>query len=297
MGVVVKDYLKMTLFYCVIQNFGRLSMEILEWVGWKFLSIVGIVTIIIAAIYGVLHWALVAMLLNYHLATITSLAITAITSMLVVIFFKDNLPYFYDDTEEYVIEEFIIHEEPNLFRITLVIGANLFFIIGIIMKLSWPAWIGLILGGNILWLFCVDIVMAVVISGFEGLEEITNALYSDHMKFILAIALCGLILMGVSSKRSTPVLPIIHPPVKQSKGQWEKFKDSLRAVQQSWQDSIHKLDQQKVEKQKKQLKKLTKGINSDKLKSWLQEVKAKEKKKKIRDALDTIIQHLSKKKK
>ena len=272
-------------------------MEVLEWVGWKFLSIVGIVTIIIVTIYGALSWALVAMLQNHQFSTSIGLAMTAIISITTILLFKDNLPYFYDDIEEYVIEEFIIHEEPNLFRITLVVGTNLLLMAGVAMKLSWPACIGLFLGGNILWLFGVDIVTALIISGLEGLEEITNAFYSDHMKIILAIAVCSLMVVGVSSNwHHSPVLQKPFSSTPQNKGRWEKFKDSLHNMQKSWQNSIHELSQQDIERQKNRLKKLTNGIDSDKLKSWLKQVKAKESKKEIRDALETIIQHLGKKK-
>ncbi len=94
--------------------------------------------------------------------------------------FWEHWPEWYEDIEEDILHELTLHEESEIFRISLVLSILLTTILGILWRCYWPFLLGCSLFGTIICLYIVDIVTYIIIQGWEGISEcVSDTAYSS----------------------------------------------------------------------------------------------------------------------
>lgn len=127
------------------------------------------------------------------------LVITIICSLLSIFIFWDRLPEWYDEVEEDILMELTVHEESDIFRISFGLGSIITFGICVWFNLRWPFFLGIMTAGVAIWLYLVDIIMAIYVYGMDGWDELFSCTHHSCLPGFWLGALVWLLLGIIAS--------------------------------------------------------------------------------------------------
>lgn len=195
-----------------------------------------------------------------------------------------RLDDFLESWEEDFVMELTVHQEPLIFYFTVAAGVFLTFLAGAFFETTWPVTTGLVVAGNFLLLYLVDIVLAIVYEGEEAIFQIFSE--PEHALSMLGTSILVLVIaVGFSYSRYGKIT-------------WQKEDEVVK--EETWRDKIEgfffntkskieeALSSSEKEKAYQELSKILREIDPKELQSWLEELK----KKNPEANLDEIIQKL-----
>ncbi len=171
-----------------------------------------------------------------------SLVLTGILALLAIFFGWDNMPDWYEEMEEEIVQEFTLHEEPAILRVSLFLGTTGLFIAGIALHFVWFFLAGWMIVGVIVWQLMVELVLSIYVEGAAGISDFLSDIIHTEFPKLLAVGLIILILATIFSQSMYqgviyPKPVILKPadgplnPPAQEPTFWEKVKKQF----QEWQ--------------------------------------------------------------
>lgn len=186
----------------------------------KLFSMILLLTLLLTILYGLSQ--IVVQLFHSISPSVMAwlpLSITCLLSLLILFISWERWPEWYEEEEDDILMELTVHEEPNIFRISLGLGVTLAFAVSIILQLRWPFFLGAMVAGTALWLLLVDLVMALYVYGMDGWGELFSSIAHSCLPGFWLGTLLWLIISIVASgilyhelMIPTPVPVIINTP-------------------------------------------------------------------------------------
>ena len=257
-------------------------MDFFEWVGFKIILLIAVIT----GLMFIIFWAGSGLTLlfgieNLKIIMAVELTFLTVVSALLLILFHDNLPEEYEIMEEEIIDELIIHEEPIIFRVSIVLALNILFVFCRIYNITWIFQIGIFFSCTVIILYIIDFIASIYINGLDGIYEMIEDSTLQNI-LILVISLIVLFLcLFLSNVKYKGITydALIKEELQKNKekeqSSWDKFKTFLQNLQNKVDNSIaqNKADGNfKLEnfpKLEEQINVLLKRSNLEDLKVWL----------------------------
>lgn len=167
--------------------------------------------------------------------------------------------------ENEMVEELTVHQESLVFRVTLVTGYLLLFAAGTMLRLHWPALIGLVAGGAFLWLYLADVVLEIV----NNWDEVIDNILSEGGHALRMNAAGGILFLagGVISLAQYHSLTVprpMPPPEEESIGE---------RLEQLYDSAKKKLPFTSADEEKQEIEQILSELGQEKFDQWLRELR------------------------